>query len=58
MIKQIAHVCIAAHDLAETERFYCTGLGFTRLFDFIRQGEVIGFYLQVSPGSFIEVFQQ
>lgn len=58
MINCLAHVCIAACDLASTERFYCSGLGFRRVFDFIRGGEVIGFYLEVSERSYIEIFRQ
>ena len=58
MIKGLAHVCIAAMDLASAERFYCSGLGFRKVFDFIRGGEVIGFYLDVSANTFIEVFRQ
>lgn len=57
MIKGLAHVCIGATDLAATERFYCEGLGLRKGFEFIRRGEVIGFYLEVSAGSFIEVFR-
>lgn len=58
MIEGLAHVCIAASDLASTERFYCSGLGFNKAFDFIRGGEVIGFYLEVSEKTYIEVFRQ
>jgi catechol 2,3-dioxygenase-like lactoylglutathione lyase family enzyme len=58
MIKGLAHVCIAARDLAATERFYCSGLGFRKVFDFIRGGEVIGFYLEVAEKSYIEIFSQ
>ena len=58
MIKGLAHVCIAARDLAATERFYCSGLGFKKVFDFIRGGEVIGFYLEVAEKSYIEIFRQ
>jgi len=58
MIKGLAHVCIAARDLAATERFYCSELGFKKVFDFIRGGEVTGFYLEVSEKSYIEVFRQ
>jgi len=58
MITGIAHICIAARDLAATEKFYCSGLGFKKGFDFIRQGEVIGFYLEVAKGSYVEVFRQ
>lgn len=58
MIKSIAHLCLAARDLAVTERFYCGGLGLKKAFEFIRENRVIGFYLEVAPGSYIEVFHQ
>jgi catechol 2,3-dioxygenase-like lactoylglutathione lyase family enzyme len=58
MIRRLAHVCIAATDLASTEEFYCSTLGFMKLFDFIRKGEKIGFYLTVSENTYIEVFRQ
>ena len=58
MIKGIAHVCLTAPDLAATERFYCSTLGFSKVFDFIRGGDVIGFYLRVAPGAYIEVFRR
>ena len=58
MIKGLAHVCISALDLAAAERFYCSGLGFKKAFDFIRGGEVVGFYLEVSEKSYIEIFRQ
>jgi len=57
MIKGLAHVCIGASDLASTERFYCSGLGFKKAFDFIRGGEIVGFYLEVSDRAYIEVFR-
>lgn len=58
MIKGIAHVCLSATDLAAMERFYCSGLGFKKAFDFIRNDRVIGFYLKLSESSYIEVFEQ
>ena len=58
MIKGFAHVCISATDLGATERFYCSGLGFTKVFRFVRAGEEIGFYLKVAEGSYIEVFRR
>ena len=57
MIKGIAHVCVGCKDLAEVERFYCKALGFTKQFEFTKKGKVIGFYLQVSPGVYLEFFQ-
>lgn len=58
MIKGIAHICIGTSDLAATERFYCSGLGMAKGFDFIRKGEVIGFYLKAGGSSFVEVFKR
>jgi lactoylglutathione lyase/glyoxylase I family protein len=58
MIKGFAHVCLSATDLAAVERFYCGGLGLKKAFDFIRNDRVIGFYLELSQGEYIEVFQR
>jgi catechol 2,3-dioxygenase-like lactoylglutathione lyase family enzyme len=58
MIKGFAHVCLSAADLAAVESFYCRGLGFKKAFDFIRNDRVVGFYLEVAHGTYIEVFQQ
>ena len=58
MIKGVAHVCLSATHLPAVKRFYCCGLGFKKTFDFIRNNQVVGFYLEISPGSYIEVFQQ
>lgn len=56
MIKRLAHVCIGAADLAETERFYQDLLGMEKAFDFFRAGQQIGFYLKAGDSTFIEVF--
>ncbi|MEI6809281.1 MAG: VOC family protein [bacterium] len=58
MIKGFAHICVAATDLAAVEHFYCKGLGLEKAFDFIRNSKVIGFYLEMCPGQFVEVFLQ
>lgn len=58
MIKGLAHICLSATDLEATERFYCSGLGFQKAFDFIRNDRVVGFYLKVSQACYIEVFEQ
>ncbi len=58
MIKGFAHVCLSATDLTEVERFYCSGLGFEKAFEFIRNGRVVGFYLKLPRGGYIEVFHQ
>lgn len=57
MITGLAHVCIGAVDLDATERFYCSGLGFKKAFEFIRKGRRIGFYLQVAGRNYVEVFE-
>lgn len=57
MIKGLAHVCIGCTDLAAVERLYCDTLGFKRQFDFVKNGKLVGFYLQIAPGSFLEFFQ-
>ena len=58
MITRLAHVCLSATDLSAVLEFYCAGLGFRKRFDFVRGGRVVGFYLEASPGSYIEVFLQ
>ena len=57
MIKGIAHVCIGCTDLTAVRRLYCDTLGFTPRFEFKRKGNVFGFYLEVSPGMYLEFFQ-
>lgn len=57
MIKQLAHICIRTHSLAETARFYGDGMGLEKGFVFERRGEPFGFYLKVGQNTFIEVFQ-
>lgn len=58
MIKGLAHVCLSATDLAAVEHFYCRGLGLKKAFDFIHNDRVVGFYLEVSQGSYLEIFQR
>ena len=57
-IRQVAHVCIFAHDLTATERFYREVLGLEKAFDFKRGEDWIGFYLALGGRSFIEVFRK
>jgi catechol 2,3-dioxygenase-like lactoylglutathione lyase family enzyme len=57
MIKTLAHVCILSKDLNRTLDFYCGTLGLRKKFDFIRNDELFGFYLEIDSGHFIEVFQ-
>lgn len=58
MITQIAHVCISSLDLDATRAFYCDALGFRKVFDFKRSGEVVGYYLGVTENTYVEVFRQ
>ena len=58
MIKSLAHVCLAAKDLAATEHFYRNVLGLEKQFNFLRDGQIAGFYFKVAEGNFIEVFRQ
>ena len=55
-VKQLAHVCIFANDLTETSDFYRDVLGLDVAFNFTRDGEWIGFYLDAGGRSNIEVF--
>jgi len=55
-IRAIAHVCIKTKDLAATGKFYVGILGFEKQFQFIRRGEVIGFYLRIADRVFLEAF--
>jgi len=56
MIKALAHVCLFSKDLDRSLEFYCGTLGLHRHFDFIKEGRLFGFYLQIAPGQFIEIF--
>ncbi|VGO18218.1 VOC family protein [Pontiella sulfatireligans] len=58
MIKQLAHACIMSSDLAATETFYCGKLGLKKTFDFFKEGELYGFYLELGNGTFLEVFAE
>lgn len=58
LIKQLAHINILADDLAETERFYCDILGMEKGFDFLKDGELFGFYVKAGERTFIEIFHK
>jgi catechol 2,3-dioxygenase-like lactoylglutathione lyase family enzyme len=58
MIKQLAHTCIISSDLAATEAFYCGALGLGKTFEFIKDGALYGFYLNLGNGTFLEVFAE
>lgn len=57
MIKAIAHLCLLSNDLNRSLDFYCGTLGLQRHFDFHKDGQLFGFYLQTVPGQFIEIFR-
>jgi len=56
MIKSLAHLCVLSADLERSRAFYCDALGLKPHFDFHKDGKLFGFYLQVAPGQFIEIF--
>lgn len=56
MIKQFAHLCIHSNNLEETEKFYCETLGFTKKFNFIKDEELIGIYIDLGNNNFLEFF--
>jgi glyoxylase I family protein len=58
MIKQIAHICIGATDLASSKHFYCDVLGLPIKFEFLKDGREFGFYAEAGGGGYIEVFSQ
>ena len=57
MIKTLSHICIFSKDLERSRDFYCGALGFKPHFDFLKDGKLFGFYLQIAPGHFVEVFK-
>ena len=57
MIKTLAHICIFSKDLNRSLDFYCGALALKKHFDFFKDGSLFGFYLQVDPGHFIEIFK-
>ena len=58
IVKQVAHVCIFAHDLEATEAFWTGVLGMPVAFRFTRNGARYGFYLDAGGRSNVEVFQK
>ena len=44
-------------NMAATAAFYEQGLGLERGFEFIKEGELFGYYLKFGNGTFMEVFQ-
>lgn len=58
IVRQIAHICIFARDLEETADWYKRVLGFEKIFNFTRNGEVFGYYLDAGGDTHIEVFHK
>lgn len=56
MIKQLAHINIGSYDLAASEKFYCDILGMDKIFEFIKDGELYGFYAGAGHTTYVEVF--
>jgi lactoylglutathione lyase/glyoxylase I family protein len=56
MIGRIAHVCLSVRDLEASKAFYGK-LGFKPRFGFTHKGKPYGCYLEISPGNFIEMFE-
>jgi lactoylglutathione lyase/glyoxylase I family protein len=57
MIKALSHLCIFTKDLDATRKFYCEALGLQHHFDFLKNGQLFGFYLQVAPQQYVEFFK-
>lgn len=57
-VKQVAHVCILARDLAETRAFWGDVLGLPVKFEFLRDGRPFGFYLDAGGRTNVEVFER
>ena len=58
MIKRLAHINIGSYDLKASEDFYCNILGLEKIFEFIKDGELFGFYAGTGNTTFVEVFLQ
>lgn len=56
MFKGIAHISIKTKDLDQSIAYY-SKLGFSTVFRFTRSGADCGAYLQITPGNYIEIFE-
>jgi catechol 2,3-dioxygenase-like lactoylglutathione lyase family enzyme len=56
MFKGLAHVCLNVRDLKRSIKYY-SSLGFKLKFRFTRQEADIGAYMEISQGSYIEIFE-
>ncbi|MBN2802541.1 MAG: VOC family protein [Deltaproteobacteria bacterium] len=55
---KLAHICILTNDLQKTLYFYEKVLGMTKVFDFVKAGDLYGYYIKMSDNNFIEVFKE
>ena len=60
MITGIGHVAFRVTDLAQARDFYCNKLGFNEAFHLEMEGQPSPWivYIQVAPGSFVELFPE
>lgn len=58
MYLSLAHICIQTKDLDKTRKFYCETLGMSHVFNFKKDEKIMGFYLRMSEGNFLEVFHE
>ncbi|MBN1128305.1 MAG: VOC family protein [Chitinispirillaceae bacterium] len=56
MLTRIAHVCLNVRSLPKSLDYY-TALGLTVKFRFTRNAAVFGAYLEIAPGSYLELFE-
>jgi lactoylglutathione lyase len=56
MITRLAHVCLNVSNLKVSLAYY-TALGFTEKFHFTRNNSEFGAYLEIAPGSYLEIFE-
>ena len=57
IIRRIAHVCIFSSDIDRTAEWYGRVLGFEKVFNFLRDGRVFGYYLDAGGDTHVEVFE-
>ena len=53
----LAHTCLSTGDRKGTLRFYRDALGMGKVFDFNKDGKLYGYYLKMSQGNYLEVFE-
>jgi glyoxylase I family protein len=56
LVQRLGHICIGSYNLQETLYFYTEVLGMRKVFDFLKNEELFGFYLDAGNGTYIEVF--